>query len=155
MSWNRESNWTPPFTPYPSLAWRRLRWWARHWSASVTQVPLPIPIYIPIYILFSVHLKQGEQKVNIFGGINLQYNIDSFWKNGSLGPYFDISERREFFEKVQGEQKVNIFGGFNLHYNIDAFWKNGSIWTKMTKTGNFVHLNTDNFVHLKNMDKNG
>ena len=65
-------------------------------------------IYIPIYILFSVHLKQGEQKVNIFGGINLQYNIDSFWKNGSLGPYFDISERREFFEKVQvkqGEQK--------------------------------------------------
>ena len=90
-------------------------------------MPLPIPIYIPIYILFSVHLKQGEQKVNIFGGINLQYNIDSFWKNGSLGPYFDISERREFFEKVQGEQKVNIFGGFNLHYNIDAFWKNGSL----------------------------
>ena len=46
--------------------------------------------------------------MNFFGGFNLHYNIDAFWKNGSLDAFFDISERREFFEKVQvkqGEQK--------------------------------------------------
>ena len=43
--------------------------------------------------------------MNFFGGFNLHYNIDAFWKNGSLAPYFDISERREFFEKVHGDQK--------------------------------------------------
>ena len=71
----------------------------------------------------------------IFGGINLHYNIDAFWKNGSVGPYFDISERRELFENVQSEQKVIIFGGFNLHYNIDAFWKNGSLGAYFDKNG--------------------
>ena len=52
-----------------------------------------------------MHVKQGEQKWIFLDVSILHYNIDACWKNGSLEPYLDISEQREFFEEIHLNQK--------------------------------------------------
>jgi len=68
----------------------------------VTEVPPSRKCYI--YILFFGAREASESKMNFFGGLNLHYNSDAFWKNGARDAYFDICERREFFEKVHVKQ---------------------------------------------------
>ena len=125
------AQWTRPLIPYPSLAWRRLRW-----NAAVTQVLAHSDVYGRLYTFQDTSGRFGEPHIYIF---SVQMN-QMYPKVSILGVqiYTIIA--------MFSEKKIIWYKFFRLRTPISPwfFWKKSFEHPKMDQNGSLASFEPKN-----------
>ena len=126
LAWSLRVGWCfyPPFTPYPFLAKRRLRWNARHWSASVSQEPGSHIRFCPYYEHPLSILWTKSVFTPVF--VHIMHKItrfDRFFCSDDPNyPFCSIFGSNEFFQKnsiFMEMVQVNHFSKKHRYYSVN------------------------------------